>query len=102
MQVGLCVNRTRGCSTGPAPAMTTKGVVLASGPYAIGKSASAVVPLELTPAGSWALAGAGVHPMYEDLAVTVRGGKEVRTSNGPKSVPRPTAFTMEADGRLDI
>jgi hypothetical protein len=67
------------CS-GDAKLTTTKGVVLASGPYAIGKSASAVVPLELTPAGLRALAGAGEHPMYENLAVTVRGGTEVRAT----------------------
>jgi hypothetical protein len=67
------------CS-GEARLTTTNGVVLASGAYAIGKSASAVVPLALTAAGSRALVGAGEHPTYEDLAVTVRGGKEVRTT----------------------
>jgi hypothetical protein len=67
------------CS-GEAKLSSNKGVVLASGAYAMAKSTSAVVLLTLTTAGSRALARTGGHPANEDLAVTVRGGKPVSTT----------------------
>ena len=67
------------CS-GDAKLTTKTGVVLASAPYSLQKSTSAVVKLRLTPAGSKSLAMAMEHPVDEYLVVTVRGAKGVSTT----------------------
>ena len=67
------------CS-GDAKLTTKTGAVLASAPYSLQKSTSAVVKLRLTPAGSKALAMAKEHPVNEYLVVSVRGAKGVSTT----------------------
>jgi hypothetical protein len=65
---------------GDAKLTTKTGVVLASAPYSLQKSTSAVIKLRLTPAGSKALAMAMEHPVDEYLVVTVSGAKGVSTT----------------------
>jgi hypothetical protein len=78
LPVGLfCTYLT--CS-GDAKLTAKNGVVLANAPYSLAKTASGVVKLELTPAGSKALAKAMRHPVNEVLTVSVHGGQEVRQS----------------------
>jgi hypothetical protein len=64
------------CS-GRAKLTTREGVVLANAAYALEKSTSGVVKLELTNAGSVAFAKAKQHPVNAELEVTAGGGKEV-------------------------